>query len=87
MQNPQYGNLYAACKYLISYTRRGLKRSGCLTLGKFRDPQLGPLAVLSPWAPAPLSPGVKTVVQEPVLTVLSQLGAGFGQESEKGWET
>ena len=75
---------------MISFTRRGLRRSRCLTLSKFRDPQLEPLAVLSPWAHAPASPGaqgVETAVQEPIHTVLSQLGMGFGQESKKGWET
>lgn len=35
---------------------RGLRRSRFLTLSKFRDPQLEPLAVLNPRAPAPASP-------------------------------
>lgn len=75
---------------MISFTGKGLRRSRCLTLSKFRDPQLEPLAVLSLWTAGPVSPeaqGVEPAVQEPIHTVLSHLGMGFGQESEKGWET
>lgn len=72
---------------MVSFTWRGLRRSSCLTLSKFIDPELEPLAVLSPQAPAPASPGawrVETAVQEPIHTGLSQLGMGLGKESEKG---
>lgn len=45
VQNPRYGYVYAVWKCMISFTRSGHWRSRCLTLNKFRDPQLEPLAV------------------------------------------
>lgn len=47
-QTPQYGNAYAVWKCIISFTSRGITRSRCLTLCKFKDPLLEPLAVLNP---------------------------------------
>lgn len=71
---------------MISFTRRALRRARCLTLTKFTDPQLEPLAVLSPWASGPTSlamQGVETAVQEKIHTVLSHFGMGFDHEFKK----
>lgn len=75
---------------MISFTSRGITRSRYLTLSKFIDPLLEPLAVLNPWAPALAPPeawSVESAKQEQIHAVLSQIGMGFGQDSEKGWET